>query len=95
MRATNNKSLLLIAHLKIGPQQMEITESGTGWVIVDGRKMTVDLMDRISKNPIFAALLTAFTAWPIAWFWHIVAPPNKPHKAEPANNVTAPPRHAA
>jgi hypothetical protein len=61
VRAPNNKSLLLISHLKIGPQLMEITESGTGWVTVDGRKMTVDLMDRISKNPIFAALLTAFT----------------------------------
>jgi len=89
VRAANDKSLLLIDHLKIGPAQMEITESGKGWITVDGKKMTVDVMERISKNPIPAALLTAATSWLITWFWHIVSPRKEEQAAEMATSISA------
>jgi hypothetical protein len=95
VRAPNDKSLLLIAHLKIGPEQMEITESGTGWVTVDGKKTTVDLMERVSKNPVPAALLAAFTGWLIRWFWRLVAPGKKEQGTGDATPMSEPPRHAA
>jgi hypothetical protein len=93
-RAANDKSLLLIDHLKIGPEQMEITASGKGWLTRDGQKLTVDLMDRISKNPMTAALLATATSGLITWLWRIVAPRNKGQVVGVPTSMSEPPRHA-
>lgn len=64
---TDGEALLNLKNLRVGSDQFQVTVSGRGKVAVNGKEVTVDLLDRVKRYPLPAGLLTAANAALLAW----------------------------
>lgn len=65
--------LLIINGLKIGSDQLQVSASGRGKVVVNGEEVTVDLLERAKRYPIPAGLLATANAALLAWFTRLLS----------------------
>ena len=71
-RSADGGPLLTINGLSLGPDQMRISIAGKGFVKVNGKPATVNLLKPIQDNPILLALLVATNGALLAWVARLV-----------------------
>jgi len=71
-QSTSDGPPLTIYGLRIGSDQLQLSIAGKGWAKIDGEDVTVDLLDRVQKNPIPSALLAAANAALLAWATRLI-----------------------
>ncbi|MDT4952489.1 MAG: hypothetical protein QOJ02_627 [Acidobacteriota bacterium] len=72
IRAADAKSPLRVNKLEVGEDQLKASISGRGFVTIRGEEITVDLLERIKKYPIIAALFLVANAGLIAWLARLI-----------------------
>lgn len=71
-RSADDAPLLSISGLSIGPDQIQVSVAGKGFVKVNGKPVTVNLLKPIQDNPVLLALLVATNGALLAWVARLV-----------------------
>jgi hypothetical protein len=84
-RHTDDGPLLTISNLRIGPDQLQLTVTGKGWVTINGDDYTVNFLKRAEDNPILIALMAAANTALLAWVARLIlkSPPTSPQPKHP------------